>query len=110
MKTSSCKQKGRRLQNHIRDKLLEWAPDLQPDDIRSCSMGSGGEDIQMSPRAREIYPVSIESKNTEKASPWAWYDQAKENAGPHIPVVIFSRNRSEPMIMLSFEHWLRLVR
>lgn len=110
MKTSSAKNKGRRLQQYIRDKLLEWAPDLKPDDIRSASMGSGGEDILFSPAAREVYPISIESKNCEKASPWEWYRQAQENSNGHIPVVIFSRNRSEAMVMLSFEDWLRLVR
>jgi len=73
-------------------------------------MGSGGEDILMSPRAREIYPVSIEAKNCEQTKPWEWIKQAQENSNGHIPMVVFSRNRSEPHVIMSLENWLKLVR
>ena len=47
MKTSSAKAKGRRLQQKVRDLLLETFTELQPDDIRSTSMGVSGEDLQL---------------------------------------------------------------
>ena len=67
MKTSSGKAKGRRLQNKIRDVLLEhFSEQLEPDDIRSQIMGMSGEDIVLSPAARKIIPYSFECKNQEK--------------------------------------------
>lgn len=110
MRTSSAKAKGRRLAIKVKEMLHDWAPDLAHDDIRLTSSGAGGEDILLSPRAREIYPMSIECKNCEKASPWSWYEQAKENAGEHTPAVVFSRNRSDVMVLLKFEDFLRLIR
>lgn len=110
MKTSSCKAKGRRLQQLLRDTLLKWAPDLKPDDIRSCSMGAQGEDIQLSPLARTVYPMSFECKNTEKINIWKAFEQAQENCGEWIPVVCFGRNRSEPMVAMKLDDFLRLVR
>lgn len=110
MKTSSAKSKGRRLCQTLRDELLSWAPDLKPDDIQVTSSGANGEDLKLSPAARVIYPMSFECKNTEKFNAWSAYEQAKENAKEHIPVVCYSRNRSKPMITLSLEHFLKLIR
>ena len=59
MKTRSAKQKGRRLQQNVRDLLLEALSEyLEEDDIRSTSMGAPGEDLLLSPLARKI--VSLE--------------------------------------------------
>ena len=49
----TAKAKGRLGQNEIRDKILETFPDLEPDDVRSTTMGDTGEDIQLSPAARK---------------------------------------------------------
>ncbi len=54
MKPSSAKAKGRKFQQDIRDMMLDLAPSLEKDDIRSTSMGAGGEDLQLSPAARKI--------------------------------------------------------
>ena len=48
MKTRSAKNKGKRLQNSVRDILLETFKDqLEPDDIKSTTMGESGEDIKL---------------------------------------------------------------
>ena len=60
MKTRSAKNKGKRLQNNIRDILLENFKELEPDDIKSTTMGESGEDIQLSPAARKLIPYSFE--------------------------------------------------
>ena len=70
MKTSSAKAKGRRLQQKVRDLLLETFTELEPDDIRSTSMGVSGEDLQLSPAARKLIPFAIECKNQEKLNVW----------------------------------------
>ena len=60
--TRNAKAKGRLGQQEVRDKLLETFPDLEPDDIKSTVMGDSGEDIQLSPAARRIIPLTIEVK------------------------------------------------
>ena len=59
----TAKAKGRLGQNEIRDKILETFPDLEPDDVRSTTMGDTGEDIQLSPAARKKIPIKIRIKN-----------------------------------------------
>ena len=67
MKTRSAKNKGKRLQNSVRDILLEtFKEQLEPDDIKSTTMGESGEDIQLSPAARKLIPYAFECKNHEK--------------------------------------------
>ena len=66
MKTRSAKNKGKRLQNSVRDILLETFTQLEEDDIKSTTMGESGEDIQLSPAARKLIPYAIECKNQEK--------------------------------------------
>ena len=46
MKTQSAKAKGRKLQQWVRDQLIEQL-DVHPEDIESRSMGAGGEDLIM---------------------------------------------------------------
>lgn len=72
MQTTSKKAKGRNLQQWVRDKLLDLFP-LQQDDIRSCSMGAGGEDVQLSPAAREQIPFQFECKNNKKFAVYSPY-------------------------------------
>ena len=60
MKTRSAKSKGRRLQNQVKELLLEAFTELEPDDIRTAIMGETGEDIKLSPAARREIPFSFE--------------------------------------------------
>ncbi len=60
MKTRSAKNKGKRLQNSVRDILLETFTELEPDDIKSTTMGESGEDIQLSPAACKLIPYAFE--------------------------------------------------
>ena len=61
MKSRSAKAKGRRLQQKVRDLLLEkFSEELEPDDIRSAIMGESGEDLKLSPAARKLIPYSFE--------------------------------------------------
>jgi len=62
----SRKQKGRRLQQAVRDLILENFKELEPDDVRSTPMGVSGTDVQLSPAARRLFPYSTECKNTER--------------------------------------------
>ena len=56
MKPQSAKQKGRKLQQWVRDKLIELL-DIHPENVRSTSMGAGGEDVIMSKEARDAFLI-----------------------------------------------------
>ena len=111
MKTSSGKAKGRRLQNKIRDLLLEHFSDkLEPDDIKVAIMGESGEDIKLSPAARKLIPYSFECKNQEKLSIWSSLEQAAENSGDYPKVFIFKRNRSKTYVVVELEEFIKFIK
>lgn len=95
MKPSSAKAKGRKFQQWVRDAMLSAAPWLKPDDVQSRSMGASGEDLMLSPFARDTFPVSSEAKCQESLNIWAALAQAEERAGAYVPVVFFKRNHSQ---------------
>ena len=109
MKPRSAKNKGKRLQNTIRDLILEKFDSLEKDDVRSITMGDSGEDILLSPAARRLFPFSVECKNQEKLNIWSALEQAEENSGNHIPLVIFKRNRTKTYAVLEFDKLLELL-
>ena len=110
MKPRSAKNKGKRLQNTVRDLILEkFNSKLEPDDVRSITMGESGEDILLSPAARRLFPFSIECKNQEKLNIWSSLEQAEGNSGNHPPLVIFKRNRTKTYAVLEFDELLKLL-
>ncbi len=109
MKPRSAKNKGKRLQNKVRDIILEKFDKLEPDDVRSITMGDAGEDILLSPAARRLFPFSVECKAQESLSIWSALQQAESNAGKHTPLVIFKRNRSKTYAVLEFKELLKLL-
>ena len=110
MKPRSAKNKGKRLQNTVRDLILEkFNSKLEPDDVRSITMGDAGEDILLSPAARRLFPFSVECKAQESLSIWSALQQAESNAGKHTPLVIFKRNRSKTYAVLEFKELLKLL-
>ena len=110
MKTRSAKNKGKRLQNDVRDLILETFKELEPDDVRSTTMGDSGEDILLSPAARKLFPFSVECKNQEKLNIWSSLEQAEENAQSHTPVLIFKRNRSKTYAVLEIKDFIDLIK
>ena len=109
MKPRSAKNKGKRLQNKVRDIILEKFDKLEPDDVRSITMGDAGEDILLSPAARRLFPFSVECKAQESLSIWSALQQAESNAGKHIPLLVFKRNRSKTYAVLEFKELLKLL-
>ena len=110
MKPRSAKNKGKRLQNKVRDLILEkFNSKLEPDDVRSITMGDSGEDILLSPAARKIFPFSVECKSQQRLSIWEALEQAEDNSGNHIPLLVFKRNRSKTYAVLEFDELLKLL-
>ena len=109
MKPQSAKQKGRKLQQWMRDLLIEKL-DVHPEDIESRSMGSQGEDLIMARAAREKFPLSIECKNQESVNVWKSYEQAAENSGEYEPVVVIKRNQSKPLVVIDAEYFVSMFK
>ena len=107
MKTQSAKAKGRKLQQWMRNLLIEKL-EVHPEDIESRSMGAGGEDLIMARAAREKFPMSIECKNQEKVNVWEAYKQAEDNSGKYEPVVIIKRNKAKPLVVVDAEYFVSL--
>ena len=110
MKPQSAKAKGRKLQQWVRDVILESFPSLEADDVRSTSMGAGGEDVQLSPAARRLFPYSVECKSVEKLNVWGAYEQAEANSGEHEPLLIMKKNRKKPLVVLDAEAFIDLIK
>lgn len=111
MRPQSAKAKGRRLQQHARDAFIA-ALDIPAEDLRSTSMGAGGEDLQMSALARKLVPFAIECKNTETLSIWKAIEQARTHIKRNDrrdPLVVFSRNNEEVMCALPFRTLVQLL-
>lgn len=111
MKPRSAKNKGRRLQKEVQQKLLErFKGTLEEDDIKVAIMGESGEDLKLSPAARKLIPYAIECKNQEKLNIWQALKQAKENSKEkHTPALIFRRNHEDTFIAIPFDKFLDLI-
>ena len=107
MKTQSAKAKGRRLQQWVRDLLIEELR-VHPEDVESRSMGAGGEDLIMARAAREKFPYSIECKNQEKVNIWESHSQAVENSKDYEPIVVVKRNNHKPLVLVDAEYFVGL--
>jgi hypothetical protein len=107
----SRKSKGKKLQNTVRECILESFQQLESDDVVSTVMGDSGTDIKLSPAARKLFPYSVECKCQEKLNVWAALEQAEKNTkdGTH-PILFFKRNRSKMYVSLSAEHFFELIK
>lgn len=111
MRPQSCKSKGRRLQQRVVQSIMEAFPELGDGDAVSTSMGAGGEDVRMSPAARECVPLSIECKNVEKINIWACLEQTTKNTPVDAsPCLVFTRNRSPVWAVVPWDVLLELYR
>lgn len=110
IKTSSAKAKGRKHQQWVRDKIYETFPVLEDGDVRSTSMGAGGEDIQLSPAARRLFPYSVECKAYKSFAIYTVMDQATENTPDGLqPIAIIKGDRRKPLAVLDAEHFFQLI-
>jgi hypothetical protein len=109
---ASAKQKGRKLQQLVRDKLIElltpWG--IVEDDVKSTGMGQGGEDVQLSPLARKYMPVSIECKKYAKFAIYGPYEQAEKASGKYEPLLVIQGDRKKPLAIVALDYYIELER
>lgn len=106
----SRKAKGRRLQQYVRDLILRIGKGLTEGDAESRGMGGNGEDVMMSPKARQQFPVSIECKNIAAFAGYKYLDQAEVNAkGKYQPIAVVKANRKDPIVLVDAEYFFQLL-
>ena len=111
IKTSSAKAKGRRLQQWVRDCILAAFPKLHTDDVRSTSMGAGGEDVLLSKAARDLFPYSVECKSLKLVSIYRHIDQASSNCPKGaLPLVVIKADRRKPVVVVDAEHFFEIIK
>jgi len=113
-KVASRKAKGRQFEKSVARLIAEML-DLPLEDVLASSAGASGIDIQLSDRAKKVYPYHTECKNQKKLSIPAWIRQAEEGvdrAGDGLePIVVFKQHRnSKKYVVMSFTHLLMLLR
>lgn len=109
MKTSSAKAKGRRLQDYLRARLLQFFPGLQAADVKCAVMGEAGNDLHLSPHADAYFPFDVECKNVERLNFWGAVAQVTARA-ERTPLLVLARNRTEPWAALPLDYLLVLLR
>jgi hypothetical protein len=108
MKTSSCKAKGRKLQQVVRDAILATFPGLTNRDVASTAMGQAGDDIQLSEAAFSKFPYSVECKNLASVAIYKYYNQRSNPRGE--PILVVKQNHSEPLAVISLKHFMSLIK
>ena len=108
---ASRKAKGRRLQQAVRQDLVDRLG-IDPGDVQSTAMGQSGCDLYLSPAARERFPFGVECKAQEAIALPAWWRQCTANAEKEglTPLLLIKRNREEPLAVLQWSDLIRLIR
>ena len=108
---ASRKAKGRRLQQAVRQDLVDRLG-IDPGDILSTAMGQSGCDLYLSPAARERFPFGVECKAQERIALPEWWEQCTRNAEKEglTPLLLIKRNREEPLAVLQWSDLIRLIR
>ena len=111
MKQRSRKIKGRRLTNYVRDRILKAFPHLKRKDVLCTENGLPGPDLVMSKVAKQLCPWQFEMKNQEKLKGmYQWYKQASKGVGRLAPVVVCKRNTQDPIVIISFDDFIDLIK
>ena len=108
---ASRKAKGRRLQQAVRQDLIEHLG-IDPGDILSTAMGQSGCDLYLSPAARDRFPYGVECKHQEAIALPAWWRQCTANAEKEglTPLLLVKQSRKEPLAVLRWSDLLALLR
>ena len=106
----SRKSKGKGFQNSLRDDLIDRLG-IDPGDILSTAMGQSGCDLYLSPAARSAFPFGVEAKRCESLAIPQWWKQCETNASKVglVPLLVFKRNREEPLAVLRWSDLLALL-
>lgn len=111
---SYAKQLGREGQKKVKEILLKHFPTLESDDIYSRPMGSPGEDLMLSPKARKLLPFDIEVKYGKQINLIRACQQAEtESRNKYTPLSIGCYRLEKPKqfyCCLKLEDFLKIIK
>ena len=116
MKSRSSKNKGRRLQIWICEKIaaiFDVPFDNQDDNclIHSREMGQSKCDIVLRGEIKKIFNFDIEAKNTEVVQLYKFIEQAKKNIEVNREwLMVHKKNNSDPVVVMSWDSFEKLIR
>jgi hypothetical protein len=108
------KDKGEQFQQEVVAKLRDVRQGFTSQDVQSCRMSAHGEDIILSPQARQVLPITVECKAEKKhAAHTTWkqaHRQAKKLCLPEQPepVVCIKVTGEVPLASMRLEYALAL--
>ena len=108
------KDKGEQFQQEVVAKLREVRQRFTSQDVQSCRMSAHGEDIILSPEARQVLPITVECKAQKRhAAHTTWkqaHRQAKELCLPEQPepVACIKVNGEVQLAVMRLEYVLAL--
>lgn len=112
IKSSSAKDKGRRLQNWTCERVSEvlqipWGRDEM---IAPREMGQSGTDVRLVGEAAQRFPFAIECKAHESWAVPSWIKQAKDSAGQGVHwLLVAKKNRQKPVAIMDAEVFFGLL-
>ncbi len=99
----NSREKGKRGE---RQAAKAWAKQMGGQARRGEQYSGGGD----SPDIVHGYPnIHLESKYVEQGNPYTWMQQAVEDAGDKVPVVLHRRNRQDWLVILRLDDVQRFV-
>lgn len=72
-------------------------------------MGVSGLDVQLSDAARSLFPYAVEAKSRASIAVYSFWDQCVGNSGPLRPLLVIKQNRSQPLAVITLDHFMELV-
>jgi hypothetical protein len=107
----SAKAKGRKAQQLVRDAILAKYPELEPDDCKSIGMGQAGNDIELSPAARKVFPFAVEVKARAKVS--LIYDAiaqaGKSDKNNLTPIAVVKADRQKALVVIDLDDFMDIL-
>lgn len=109
---ASAKDKGRRLQQMICQKISEltelpWGKD---EPIESRPMGQSGVDVRLDTEARKLFPFSVEAKWQEQWDIPGWIRQAETNEMKDTDwLLVVKRSHSPPVCIIDLDTFFELL-
>lgn len=111
IKVASRKQKGRKLQQVVANKIsnLLHIPVRKDGDIESRPMAQSGSDVILRGKALKLFPYAVECKWQENWSIPSWVKQAKANIKAGTTWLLFiKKNHTEPLVILEADEFFRI--
>lgn len=110
MKPASAKNKGRKGQQYVRDKIYEKFPELEEGDVESRSMGANGTDIMLSPKAKKLFPYSVECKTIRAFVGNTYLAQSDANkVKGTTAIAIVKANHKPPVVVIKLDDFMELL-